>query len=133
MEWLTLGSYLLMSWYIGWFNQDPYTLNSICLYIISMHQIGQNNCFILYWLLCLLVYIWISCKCFLKTLKNILNVNFLVFAHWFMSISISHMKYHSIPIYHARYPTYIMDKYLDTATFKKIKKFYKTTFPPDML
>ena len=33
----------------------------------------------------------------------------------------------------ARYATSIVVKYLDTATFKVSTKFYKTTFPADMI
>ena len=43
------------------------------------------------------------------------------------------MKGHSLSVDQDRYTTYIVDKYLYTATFKTIKKFYKTTFPLDMI
>ena len=43
------------------------------------------------------------------------------------------MKDNSISVYQTRYATYIVDKYLDTSTVMKIKKFYKTTFPYDMI
>ena len=43
------------------------------------------------------------------------------------------MKYHSVSVYQTRYSTSIMAKYLDTDTFKKRTKFYKTTFPYDMI
>ena len=33
----------------------------------------------------------------------------------------------------ARYATYIVEKYLDTATVKVSTKFYKTTFPADIV
>ena len=33
----------------------------------------------------------------------------------------------------ARYATSIVAKYLDTSTVKEITKFYKTTFPPDII
>ena len=51
------------------------------------------------------------------------------YAHWFMSIRISHMKDHSISLDQAKYATYIVAKYLNTATVKTSTKFYKTTFP----
>ena len=35
-------------------------------------------------------------KWFVDTLGKRFHVNFLVFSHWFISISTSHMKYHSI-------------------------------------
>ena len=43
------------------------------------------------------------------------------------------MKDHSIPVYQGIYCTSIVANYLDTAEFKEIKKFYKTTFPSDMI
>ena len=36
-------------------------------------------------------------------------------------------------IYQARYATNIVVKYLDTTTVKASTKFYKTTFPSDMI
>ena len=72
-------------------------------------------------------------KWFVDTLGKRFHVNFLVYAHWFMSIRISHMKDHSISVDQARYATSIVAKYLDTATFKVSTKFYRTTFPADMI
>ena len=43
------------------------------------------------------------------------------------------MKDHSISMDQAGYATSIVAKYLDTATVKAIKKFYKTTLPSDMI
>ena len=40
------------------------------------------------------------------------HVNFLGYAHWFMSIRISQMKYHSISVDQARYSTSIVEKIL---------------------
>ena len=60
-------------------------------------------------------------------------MNFLGYAHWFMSIIIYQMKDHYISVYQDRYATSIVAKYLDTATVKVITKFYKTTFPADMI
>ena len=57
------------------------------------------------------------------------HVNFLGYAHWFMSIRISHMKDHLISLDQARYATSIVAKYLDTATVKVSTIFYKTTLP----
>ena len=54
-------------------------------------------------------------------------------AHWFISIGISQLKDHSISVYQARYATSIVAKYLDTATVKVRKTFYKTTLPADMI
>ena len=72
-------------------------------------------------------------KLFVDTLGKILHVNFLGYAHWFMSIGISQMKDNSISVDRARYATSVVAKYLDTATVKASKKFYKTTFPADMI
>ena len=61
------------------------------------------------------------------------HVNFLGYAHWFMSIIIYQLKDHPISVDQARYDTSIVAKYLDTATVKVSTKFYKTTFPADMI
>ena len=50
-----------------------------------------------------------------------------------MSIKISQMKDHSISVDQTRYDNFIVVKYLDTATVKVSTKFYKTTFPSDMI
>ena len=60
-------------------------------------------------------------------------MNFLGYAHWFMSIRISQLKDHSISVDQARYATSIVAKYLDTTTIKVREKFIKTTFPADMI
>ena len=70
---------------------------------------------------------------FLDTIGNILHVNFLVYANWFMSISISQMKDHSISLDQAIYDTSILDKYLYTYTFKTSKKLYKTNLSSGMV
>ena len=69
----------------------------------------------------------------MDTLGKIFHVNFLEYAHWFMSIIISQMKEHSISVDQARYATFIVEKYLDNSTVKASTKFYKTTFPSDMI
>ena len=60
-------------------------------------------------------------------------MNFLVYAHWFMSRRISQLKDHSISVDKARYATSIVAKYLDTATVKVSKTFYRTILPADMI
>ena len=72
-------------------------------------------------------------KWFVDNLVNRFHVNFLGYAHWFMSIIISQMKYHSISVKQARYATSVVAKYLDTSTVKVITKFYQTTLPADMI
>ena len=70
---------------------------------------------------------------FVDSLRNIFRVKFLGYAHWFMSIRISQLKDHYISVDQARYATSIVAKYLDTATVKVSKKFYKTTLPADII
>ena len=43
------------------------------------------------------------------------------------------MNDHSVSVDQARYYTSIVAKYIDNATVKTSKKFYKTTFPSDMI
>ena len=43
------------------------------------------------------------------------------------------MKDHSISVGQARCATYIVAKYLDTATVKASTKFYNTTLPSNMI
>ena len=72
-------------------------------------------------------------KWFVDTLGKILHVNFLGYAHCFMSIRIPQLKDQSISVDQARYSTYIVAKYLDTAIVKVRKKFYQTILPADMI
>ena len=67
------------------------------------------------------------------TLRKRFHLNFLGYSHWFMSIRISKFKDHSILVDQDRYATYIVAKYLDTDIVKVSNKFYKTTFPADMI
>ena len=60
-------------------------------------------------------------------------MNFLGYAHWFISIRISQLKDNPISVDQARYATSIFLKYLDTAIVKVSTKFYKTRFPDDMI
>ena len=62
-----------------------------------------------------------------------IHVNFLGFAHWFMSIRIYQLRDHSIYVDQARYATSIVANYLDTATIKVSTKIYKTKLPADMI
>ena len=70
---------------------------------------------------------------FVDTLGKRFHVNFLGFAHWFMSIRISQLKDYSISVDQAIYATSIVAKYLDTAKVKVSNKFYETTLPSDMI
>ena len=67
------------------------------------------------------------------TIGNIFHVNFLGYAHWFMSIRISYMKDNFISVDQSRYSTSVLGKYLYTVTVKTSTKFYKTTLPSDMI
>ena len=49
-------------------------------------------------------------KWFVDTLGKIIHVNFLGYAHWFMSIIISQIKDHYISVDQARYNTSIVAK-----------------------
>ena len=74
-----------------------------------------------------------SGKWFVDTLGKRFHVNFLGYAHWFMSRIISQLKDHSISVDQSRYATSIVAKYLDTATVRVSTKFYKTTLPAGMI
>ena len=69
----------------------------------------------------------------MDTLGKRFHVNFLGYAHWFISIRIYQMKYHFISVDRDRYATAIVAKFLDTVTVKASTKFYKTTLPSDMI
>ena len=60
-------------------------------------------------------------------------MNFLGYAHWFISIKISQMKDHYISVDQSRYAISLVKKYLDTAIVKSSKKIYKTTLPSDII
>ena len=72
-------------------------------------------------------------KWFVDNLGKRSHVNFLVYAHSFMSIRICQIKDHSISVDQAIYATSIVAKYLYTATVKASTKMYKTIFPYDMI
>ena len=72
-------------------------------------------------------------KWFVDTLVKRSHVKLLGYAHWFMSIIISQMKYHSISVGQDRYATSIVEKYLYTATVKASTKFYDNILPSDMV
>ena len=72
-------------------------------------------------------------KWFVDTLGKRFHVNFMSYAHWFMSIRISQFKYYSISVDQVIYATSIVAKYLDTATVKVGTEFYKTTLPADII
>ena len=68
----------------------------------------------------------------METLGKIFHAKFLGYTHWFMSIIISQMKYHSISVDQDN-ATSIVAKYFYTTIIKTNKKFYKTTLPSDII
>ena len=66
-------------------------------------------------------------------LGKISHLNFLGYAHMFMSIRISQIKDHSISVYQDRYATSAVAKYFGTAIVKSSKFFYKNTLPSDII
>ena len=72
-------------------------------------------------------------KRFVDTLGKMFHVNFLGYAHWFMSIRIYQLKDHSISVDQAIYATCVVAKYLDTTKVKVSTKFYKIILPADMI
>ena len=72
-------------------------------------------------------------KHFLDALGKKFNVNFLGYAHWFMSIIIFYIKDHSISVDQDIYDTSIVAKCLDIVTVKTSAKFYNTNLPSDMI
>ena len=69
----------------------------------------------------------------MDTLGKRFRINFLVYAYWFMSISISQLKDYSISVYQSSYATAVVPDYPDTVTVKENPEFHKTTFPHDMI
>ena len=69
----------------------------------------------------------------MDTRGNRLYLKFLGYAHWFISIRISQIKDPSISVDQDRYASYIVEKYLDTATIKENSKFHKTNLPYDII
>ena len=72
-------------------------------------------------------------KWFVDTLVNRFHMNFLGYANWFMSIRIPQLKDHSISVDQDRYATSIVVEHLDTATVLVSTKFYKKTFPANVI
>ena len=58
-------------------------------------------------------------KWFVDTNGKIFHVDFLVYAHWFLSSIISFLKDHSISVEQDRYATYVVAKYVDTDAIKE--------------
>ena len=69
----------------------------------------------------------------MDTPGNIFHVNFLGYAHWFISVRISKLNKHSASVDHSSYDTSVVEKYLETSTIKEKSKFHKTTLTHDMI
>ena len=69
----------------------------------------------------------------MDTLGNRFHVNFLGYAHWFMSIKIPQLKYHYISVYQYRYATSLVENDIDTPIIRENSKFHKNTFPRDII
>ena len=67
-------------------------------------------------------------KWFVDNLGTRFHVNFLGYAHWFMSIIIYQMKYNPISVDQARHDTSIVEKYLNTDTVKASNFFIRPHF-----
>ena len=118
--WLIEAGFIQSQWYMSKYSK--YAPNGANIYVIYYVD------YCVYW------YIYEALvKCFVGTIGNILHVNFLECSHWFVSIRISHMKYHPVSVYQDRYASYIVDKYLDTAIVKTSTRFLNTTFPSGVI
>ena len=70
---------------------------------------------------------------FVDTLGKRFHMKLLGYENWFMSISISQLKDHSISVDQYIYATSILAKYLYTTTIKDNTNLHKTTLPHDMI
>ena len=79
---------------------------------------GGSKFILLYYIYdCLYLYVHEKFgKWFVDKLGKRFHVNFLGYAYWFMYIMISHLEDNYISVDQARYATYVLAKYLDTAT-----------------
>ena len=129
-----MESYSLMSLQSGYLMQVLFNINVRFLSIISRHQTEQKWIFLsyvddcVYWHTSEALEKWI-----VDDLGNIFHVNFLGYAHWFISFRIYQMKDHSISVDQARYANSFVAKCLDTFTVKTGTNFYKTNLPSDMI
>ena len=89
-----------------------------------MNQMDQSFVFLSYVDDCVNWYTYEALgKWFVDTLRKILQVTFLRFSHWFMSIRISHMKYHYISVDEARYATTIVANPCILTQLRQIQSF----------
>ena len=134
MEWLTLESYLMMSWQSSLLNQALYNINYRCLYIISMYQMEQQ-------FLCYLMLMIVSIGIHMKILENGLwktQERYSMWTSWDMHIGLCksgflRLRTITFSVDQDIYNTSILAKYLDTYISKKSTKFYETTLPSDII
>ena len=74
-------------------------------------------------------------KRFVDTPGKIIHLNFLGYVHWFTSIRIYQMKYHTIYAHQDMYSTSIVCFFLffDTVTVKTSTEFYNNTLTSNMI
>ena len=70
---------------------------------------------------------------FVDKIGKIFHINFLEYAHWFISIRISQLKENYISVYQARYYTFVFENDLNTSTIEENAKCCETTLPHDMM
>ena len=92
-----------------YYNYAPYGTKIVVLYYV-------DDC--VYWYTSEALGKW-----FVDTLGKISHLDLFGYAHWFMSTTISQMKYHYISVDQDIYATSIVAKYLDTVTIKASKTF----------
>ena len=96
-EWLFQAGFIQSKYQMSiYYKYVPYGTKSVVLYNVDDF---------LYWYTYEYPEIWL-----IDTLGNKFHVKLLGSAHWFMSIKITHMKNHSIPVYQAIYATSIVAK-----------------------
>ena len=96
VEWLLEACFILYKYQMSiYYKYAPYGTKIVVLYYV-------DDC--VYWYTSEVIVKW-----FVDTLGNIFHVNFLGYAHWFMSLRIYQMKVYSISVYQARYSTYIVE------------------------
>ena len=107
--------------------------NIKCLYLYKYEPYGSQLVVLSYVNDC--VYWYTSdelVKWFLDTAGQIFHAKFLEYTHWFMSIRISQLGYHSISVHQARYATSDVDNCLENAKML-IYKFHKNNLTHDMV
>ena len=119
-EWLLESGFIQSKCQISIYNK--YALDGSNIFVLSY----GNDC--VYWYTNEDIGKW-----FVDNLGKRFHVNFLGYAHWFISIRMSQLNDNSSSVDQDRYDTYIVAKLLDNATVKVSTKFYKTTLSSEMI